>query len=62
MDAGQAIVATPAQTPPRRLNPVPLWSALRIPAPTGSILALWYLAIAVSGLPSFVIPRPERVL
>jgi len=62
MDAGQAIVATPAQTPPRRLNLVPLWSALRILAPIGSILALWYLAIAVSGLPSFVIPRPERVL
>jgi ABC-type nitrate/sulfonate/bicarbonate transport system permease component len=35
---------------------------LRIVAPLGSILALWYLAIYFSGLPAFVIPRPERVL
>ncbi len=62
MEAGQAIVAAPAPAAPRRLNLAPLWSALRILAPIGSILALWYLAIAVSGLPSFVIPRPERVL
>jgi NitT/TauT family transport system permease protein len=30
--------------------------------PLASILALWYLAILLSGLPAFVIPRPERVL
>jgi NitT/TauT family transport system permease protein len=30
--------------------------------PIASILALWYLAIYFSGLPAFVIPRPERVL
>jgi ABC-type nitrate/sulfonate/bicarbonate transport system permease component len=27
-----------------------------------SVLGLWYLAILFSGLPAFVIPRPERVL
>jgi NitT/TauT family transport system permease protein len=37
----------------------PLW---RVAMPMGSVLALWYLAIAFSGLPAFVIPRPERVL
>jgi ABC-type nitrate/sulfonate/bicarbonate transport system permease component len=36
--------------------------ALKIATPIGSILALWYLAILFSGLPAFVIPRPERVL
>jgi ABC-type nitrate/sulfonate/bicarbonate transport system permease component len=35
---------------------------LKVALPLGSILALWYLAILFSGLPSFVIPRPERVL
>ena len=35
---------------------------LRILMPLVSILALWYLAIYFSGLPAFVIPRPERVL
>lgn len=38
---------------------VPVW---RILMPFCSILALWYLAIAFSGLPAFVIPRPERVV
>jgi len=42
------------------------WSSLapvlRILMPLGSILTLWYLAIWFSGLPAFVIPRPERVL
>src|SRR5439155_5929217 len=33
---------------------------LRVLTPLGSILALWYLAILFSGLPAFVIPRPER--
>lgn len=35
---------------------------LRIVTPVASVLALWYLAIAFSGLPAFVIPRPERVI
>ena len=35
---------------------------LRLVLPFASILALWYLAIYFSGLPAFVIPRPERVL
>jgi len=35
---------------------------LRVATPVVSILALWYLAIYASGLPAFVIPRPERVL
>ncbi len=39
-----------------------LGSALRLATPALSILALWYLAILFSGLPAFVIPRPERVL
>jgi NitT/TauT family transport system permease protein len=34
----------------------------RIVFPPLSVLALWYLAIAFSGLPEFVIPRPEQVL
>jgi NitT/TauT family transport system permease protein len=35
---------------------------LRIVMPLASILLLWYLAIFFSGLPAFVIPRPERVV
>jgi ABC-type nitrate/sulfonate/bicarbonate transport system permease component len=38
------------------------WTALRLATPVGSVLALWYLAIWFSGLPAFVIPKPERVL
>ena len=65
-----ALSATPARAAPgafaaragggamRRIG-LPLLRAL---APFGSILALWYLAIWFSGLPAFVIPRPERVL
>lgn len=34
----------------------------KVVVPLGSILALWYLAIFTSGMPAFVIPRPERVL
>jgi NitT/TauT family transport system permease protein len=30
--------------------------------PVVSILGLWYLGIYASGLPAFVIPRPERVI
>jgi NitT/TauT family transport system permease protein len=33
-----------------------------VATPILSILVLWYLAIYTSGLPAFVIPRPERVL
>ncbi len=39
----------------------PLGAALRLARPALSVLALWYLAILFSGLPAFVIPRPERV-
>ena len=35
--------------------------ALRVLTPVASVLLLWYLAIWFSGLPAFVIPRPERV-
>jgi len=35
---------------------------LRVLTPLASILGLWYAAILLSGLPAFVIPRPERVL
>jgi NitT/TauT family transport system permease protein len=34
----------------------------RVVTPLVSILALWYAAIYFSGLPAFVIPRPERVV
>jgi NitT/TauT family transport system permease protein len=34
----------------------------RVATPLASIVGLWYLAILLSGLPAFVIPRPERVL
>jgi len=35
---------------------------LRVVTPLASIVGLWYLAIFLSDLPAFVIPRPERVL
>jgi ABC-type nitrate/sulfonate/bicarbonate transport system permease component len=38
------------------------WLALHVLTPIGSVLGLWYLAIWFSGLPAFVIPKPERVL
>ena len=34
---------------------------VQIVLPVVSILILWYLAILTTGLPAFVIPRPERV-
>jgi len=34
---------------------------VQVAAPIASILLLWYAAIAATGLPPFVIPRPERV-
>ena len=50
------------QSGPR--SPLRRWSSrvLRIGLPIVSILGLWYLAIYTSGLPAFVLPRPERVL
>ena len=60
--------------PPPAVAPVPpaaaaragllraLKIASRIALPIVSILGLWYLAIAFSGLPEFVIPRPTQVL
>ncbi len=55
--------AAPARWPslPRPVTRT-LGAALRLATPALSILALWYLAILFSGLPAFVIPRPERVL
>ena len=52
-------VANPATS---RLVARLTWLALRVITPVGSVLLLWYLAIWFSGLPAFVIPRPERVL
>ncbi len=34
---------------------------VQVVMPVVSILGLWYLAILTTGLPAFVIPRPERV-
>lgn len=45
----------------RRVAAQALGVLLRVALPFASILGLWYLAIFTSGLPSFVIPRPERV-
>lgn len=49
-----------ARTQPRLRRALAM--LLRFVLPFASILGLWYLAILFSGLPSFVIPRPERVL
>ena len=35
---------------------------VRVVTPILSVLLLWYLSIWFSGLPAFVIPRPERVI
>ena len=54
---------TVALRPPARgLSWKILAPVLRVLMPLGSILGLWYLAIYFSGLPAFVIPRPERVI
>jgi len=37
-------------------------AAIQIMLPVASILLLWYGTIWLSGLPTFVIPRPEQVL
>ena len=55
--------APAAQAPPRRSwLPLAGLIVLRIATPIASVMLLWYLAIWFSGLPAFVIPRPERVL
>ena len=46
----------------RRMRSTAFGWTVRILAPIVSVLGLWYLAILFSGLPAFVIPRPERVL
>lgn len=46
----------------RRIGGIALAVLVRIALPAISILALWYGAILWSGLPAFVLPRPERVL
>lgn len=43
------------------MNPI-LSRTIAVLGPIVSILVLWYLAIWLSGLPEFVIPRPESVL
>jgi ABC-type nitrate/sulfonate/bicarbonate transport system permease component len=45
-----------------RVLPLLGWWTLRVVTPIASVMVLWYLAIWFSGLPAFVIPRPERVL
>jgi ABC-type nitrate/sulfonate/bicarbonate transport system permease component len=52
----------PAAAAARNLLLRVLKIASRIALPVVSILGLWYLAIAFSGLPEFVIPRPTQVL
>ena len=56
--AALAVATEPRSRPLRRV----LLPMLRVVTPVASVLALWYLAIFSSGLPAFVIPRPERVL
>lgn len=55
-----ATVAAPQASRALLLRAVKI--ASRIALPIVSILGLWYLAIAFSGLPEFVIPRPTQVL
>lgn len=58
--AGMAVRAgTNAANPKIRALVAPV---LTVAMPVASVLGLWYLAIFTSGLPAFVIPRPERVL
>lgn len=53
-------VAGPSPTRERLLFVLRLLS--RVAFPVASILGLWLLAVAFSGLPDFVIPRPMQVL
>ncbi|RZA14355.1 MAG: hypothetical protein EOP93_18725, partial [Lysobacteraceae bacterium] len=57
-----APAVVPATNAARALLLRVLGIASRIAFPIVSILGLWYLAIAFSGLPEFVIPRPTQVL
>jgi NitT/TauT family transport system permease protein len=57
--AGGKTTAAPMS---QRLAPVALSVLVRIALPVVSILILWYGAIIWSGLPAFVLPRPERVV
>ena len=57
-----ASASTPGPPTARALLLGVLKIASRITFPIASILGLWYLAIAFSGLPEFVIPRPTQVL
>jgi ABC-type nitrate/sulfonate/bicarbonate transport system permease component len=60
-DTVLAAEPSPASAAPRLWSRLG-WTALRVMTPIASVLALWYLAIWFSGLPAFVIPKPERVL
>jgi NitT/TauT family transport system permease protein len=67
MPSGSSVGDAPAVVPQPRAGRADggrrlLNVLLRVLTPLVSILALWYLAIYFSGLPAFVIPRPERVL
>jgi len=55
-------VSSPSRLGSSRLLPTVGMVALRVLMPIGSVMLLWYLAIWFSGLPAFVIPRPERVI
>lgn len=57
-----AVAPVPPAAAARTLWRRALKIASRIAFPIVSILGLWYLAIAFSGLPEFVIPRPTQVL
>lgn len=57
-----AVAPVPPAAAARNLLLRVLKIASRIALPVVSILGLWYLAIAFSGLPEFVIPRPTQVL
>ncbi|MBU7575992.1 MAG: ABC transporter permease [Hydrogenophaga sp.] len=57
-----AVAPAPPTAATRNLLLRVLKIASRIAFPIVSILGLWYLAIAFSGLPEFVIPRPTQVL
>lgn len=52
----------PPASPLRDRLRLALGLASKIVFPIASILGLWMLAVAFSGLPDFVIPRPQQVL
>lgn len=59
---GTIAAPTTQVAPKRSWLPLAGLIVLRIATPIASVMLLWYLAIWFSGLPAFVIPRPERVL